>query len=427
MSLYNCLSLLNSILVFVFGLLLTFFVSDSWNTKREKSAFCILCFALLLLQCVVMFVWDTMTVQLFYPLLVHLPLFGLLLWLKKKPDVALTAIFTAYLCCQLPRWPMLLAESLFSSPLAGEICYTLFIIPIFFVLYRWFVRPARDAMSYSRQSLVLFGSLPFAYYVFDYSTTVYSDALYRGTPALSELFPTALIAFYIIFLTAYHAQSQKRSSAELQSSMLEAQLKKSAREMDALRQNQTQSAIYRHDMRHHLNVIDGFLAADKPRQAREYIENVRSGAEDISLRHFCENEIIDLLCSSFASRADKLSAGFRVNATLPAKLFLSDPELCSLISNGLDNAFCALENSETDGKWVDFYCGIKHSKLLIEIRNPYSGKITMSDGLPVSPREGHGYGCRSIQAITNRHRGLCSFDGENGIFTLRIAIPVPKI
>ena len=60
----------------------------------------------------------------------------------------------------------------------------------------------------------------------------------------------------------------------------------------------------------------------------------------------------------------------------------------------------------------------------IENKNRYIGEIIMRDGLPVSERQGHGYGCHAIRDITNSYRGLCSFEPENGMFTLRIMLPL---
>jgi len=78
-------------------------------------------------------------------------------------------------------------------------------------------------------------------------------------------------------------------------------------------------------------------------------------------------------------------------------------------------------------KYVDFYCDIYTNKLFIEIKNPYVGEITMRNGLPVSGREGHGFGCRSIQTIVKQNRGLCSFEAECGVFTLQIMLPLSDL
>lgn len=177
-------------------------------------------------------------------------------------------------------------------------------------------------------ALLLFGSLPVTYYIFDYATTIYSDALYSGIQALNEFLPTVLITFYVLFLPAFHLQSQRQGAV------------------------------------------------------------------------------------------------LTVDASLPNDVAISDTELCSLLSNGLENALHAVADLPADRKHISLYCGVRQNKLLIEIRNPCAGPIAMRDGLPISDREGHGYGCRSIQAIAQRNGGLCVFSAQQGQFLLQIMLPV---
>lgn len=177
-------------------------------------------------------------------------------------------------------------------------------------------------------ALLLFGSLPVTYYIFDYATTIYSDALYSGIQALNEFLPTVLVIFYVLFLPAFHLQSQRQGAV------------------------------------------------------------------------------------------------LTVDASLPNDVAISDTELCSLLSNGLENALHSVADLPADRKQISLYCGVRQNKLLIEIRNPCAGPIAMRDGLPVSDREGHGYGCRSIQAIAQRNGGLCVFSARQGQFLLQIMLPV---
>ncbi len=177
-------------------------------------------------------------------------------------------------------------------------------------------------------ALLLFGSLPVTYYIFDYATTIYSDALYSGIQALNEFLPTVLVIFYVLFLPAFHLQSQRQGTV------------------------------------------------------------------------------------------------LTVDASLPNDVAISDTELCSLLSNGLENALHAVADLPADRKHISLYCGVRQNKLLIEIRNPCAGPIAMRDGLPISDREGHGYGCRSIQAIAQRNGGLCVFSAQQGQFLLQIMLPV---
>lgn len=203
-----------------------------------------------------------------------------------------------------------------------------------------------------------------------------------GIQALNEFLPTVLITFYVLFLPAFHLQSQRRADAEMQRSMLEAELEQSQSEMDSLHRLETQTAVYQHDMRHHLNMLDGLLSAGRPDEATAYIKNVQADIEAITPRRFCENHLVNLLCSSFTDKAQRQGAVLTVDASLPNDVAISDTELCSLLSNGLENALHAVADLPADRKQISLYCGVRQNKLLIEIRNPCAGPIAMRDGLP---------------------------------------------
>ena len=151
---------------------------------------------------------------------------------------------------------------------------------------------------------------------------------------------------------------------------------------------------------------------------------MRSDLEAITPERFCENELVNLLCSSFSAKARRMGIPLTLEAVLPASVSISDTELCALLSNGLENALNAVGELKENRRWVEFFCGVRAGKLLIEIKNPYSGQIVFQNGLPTSDRPGHGHGCRSIQTIAQTHRGLYEFKAENGVFTLRVALPI---
>lgn len=425
MTFLDVLSVFNYGLVLIYGLFLSAAISGGWQTRRQRQFIIALIPVFLLIQSVCYLILGVETVKRLYPLIVHLPLILALIFVLKKPVwKSVISTCTAYLCCQLPRCVDLLVTAVTRSSLAGEISYTVVIVPIYLLLKRYFAGAAHSAMTCSPTAPILFGSLPVTYYIFDYATTIYSDILYSGVHALAEFLPTALIIFYVAFLTAYHAQIQDRAQAEMQRSMLESELEQSQAEIDALRLAERQTTVYRHDMRHHLNMIEGLLSTGRPQEAAEYIQKVKADIEAITPRRFCENALVNLLCSSFCGKAEEQGVRLTVDAKLPPELPISDTELCSVLSNSLENALRAAAALPPEQRTVDLYCGVRLNKLLIEVRNPYAGEVLMQNGLPVSDRAGHGYGCRSIEAIARHHGGLCEFRAEGGIFQLRLAIPV---
>ena len=292
-------------------------------------------------------------------------------------------------------------------------------------------------MAESPKSLLLFGSLPIMYYICDciiavrpnilYSELLSSDHAYFRLQMVAEILPAAVGLLYMVYTTAYREQLQRRTRAELLSSQMAGQLKQAETEMASLRRAEAQAAAYHHDMRHHLTAIDGFLTAGSPRQAQEYIKRVRTDIDKIIPKRFCENELVNLLCSSFSAKADRMKVRLKVETAVPASLSISDTELCALLSNSLENALNAAEGQEEPRRWVEFYCGVRQDKLLIEVRNPYTGQLLFRDGLPAADQPSHGHGCRSIHTITQTHQGMCEFSADNGIFTLRVALPCGSV
>ena len=435
MKITDILSGVNFALVFLFGVALSVAFAGGCKRKRDWIVLLALCPVFLVFQTLSWLLWGMDAAKQFYPLYIHLPLLlGLTLGMKKPAGISLISICAAYLCCQLPRCGSILIAAATGSALAGEIAYTLIIVPIFLFLCRYFAPSARDTMTESPKSLILFGSLPIIYYIYDYTVAVRpgfvgvgippSSGNYSGLQLIAEIVPTAVGLLYMVYTTAYREQLQRRTRAELLSSRMAGQLKQAETEMGSLRRAETQAAAYHHDMRHHLTAIDGFLAAGDPEQAQDYIKKVRTDIDKIVPKGFCENELVNLLCSSFSAKAERMGVRLTVEAAVPGTLTISDTELCALLSNGLENALNATEEQETSHRWVELYCGVRLDKLLIEIQNPYSGEIVFRDGLPATDQPNHGYGCHSIRAITESHQGICEFSAEGGIFTLRVVLPV---
>lgn len=425
MTLLVVLGVLNYGFVLIYGLFLSVFIAGGWKDKKQSGLVFALCPLFLLIQLLGWLLLGEKAVRQLYPLVVHLPLVLILIFALKKPvGLAVVSVLTAYLCCQIPRWGSIAVEVLTRSALAGEIAYTLCIGPVFYILLRWFVEPANRSATFSTQSLVLFGSLPAVYYVFDYATTIYSNSLYAGIPALNELVPTVSILFYVVFLMAYHHETQKGIRAELEISARDVLLTQARKEMDTLHKMQEQTAIYQHDMRHHLNMVDGLLASGKQEQAVEYIREVRNDITALSLHRFCGNDTVNLICSSYLERSRRMGVRLSVQAHMPEVLGISDTELCAILSNALENALNATAQLEENRKWVELYCEVKRGKLLLEVKNPYAGTIVLEDGLPVSDKPGHGFGCRSIRAIVEQHDGLYTFSPEKGVFTLQVVLPI---
>lgn len=423
----NLLLLVNSTLVFLYGFFLNVSFAGGWETKKERRIIGVLCVAIWAAQVLSWRVFGFDATWRLYPLISHLPLMLTLIFALKKPlGVSVASMLTAYFCCQLPRWVATIFLALFGTEIAYQISYSLIIFPIFYLLKKYFTAAAYKAMSYSKRSLLLFGGLPMFYYLFDYVTRVYTNVLYEGIRMISEFLPAAMALFYVVFVTVYHDEVQRRNKIELQNSMLAMQFEQAKNDIYVLGQMQEQTAVYRHDMRHHFTMISGYLETDETEKALRYIKSAKNDIDRITPKRYCQNAAINLVLSAFSDKGEKLGVTLSIEANIPDILPISETALCTLFSNGLENAVIATAQiTDEKQKTVRVNCQMHKGNLLIYIKNPYKyqREITFRDNLPKSDRPGHGFGVKSIKMIADMHGGFCSFEAHDGIFTLKVALP----
>jgi len=279
----------------------------------------------------------------------------------------------------------------------------------------------------SNRLFLLFSLVPFLYYIYIFAgMNIDFSALTSASGIVLRYTPTLLVFFFYFLVMHNYKELSERRELETTQATLHLELDSAESQIIMLNEAQTQMAIYRHDMRHHLLAIEGMLENNNIDQVREYIKNTRNTLENLVVTRYCQHELVNLLCSSFVNKAQNSGITMNITARLPQTLAFPETELCAVISNGLENALNATANLAEEQKWVEFYTELRQNNLLIEIKNPYQGEIIIQDGLPVSNQSGHGYGCRSILSITEKNQGICTFDPTDNIFTLRIIIPVPQ-
>ncbi|MDD4389570.1 MAG: GHKL domain-containing protein [Eubacteriales bacterium] len=442
----HLIEIMNYTLLLIFGTIASVSFAGYEKTTKNRKVIAILVLVILGLQLISYYFAGLLVTARLYPLITHLPsVVFIVRYLKKPLPIAIVSVLTAYLCCQPPNWLGLVMQAFFDSTVAFSIGYSIGLLIMLYLIKRYIASPVNQVMSYSRSALYNFGSFPLIYYLFDYSTTIYTEFLYSGAKIVVEFFPSVISMFYIVFIIVYSNEMQKRNKLELNNAMLEAQSERAKKEIYALQQVQNQTAIYRHDMRHHLSLLLGFLENGEEEAAIDYIRRAQVDIDGIVPVRYCENNMINLILSAFVVKANQRGVSFSIDAVLPDTLPFSDTELCTLLSNALENAVEAAAKktgcgqndcsgsdqddcsgcAEGEGTGnVHLNCKIHKGNLLILIENTYAGMVQIKNGLPQTKREGHGFGTKSIVMLVDRYKGYYSFSSSDGLFTLKIVLPM---
>ena len=358
-----------------------------------------------------------------YPLIVHFPLILFLTFHYKYPLISsAVSVFSAYLCCQISNWVGLSVLMVTGAQWCYYSARILTTITTFFLLYRYVFRSTKTIFKKDSRELSIIGFLPFVYYVFDYISTKFSHLLYSGNEAVVEFMGFAFCIAYLVFLMVYFREYENKQELKQYSNLRELQIQSMQKEIEQVKVSSQKLAILRHDMRHQLNIILTQLQNGHPDRALEYIHEISSAYDNTIIASYASNEMLNSVLSIYHSRfTDK---GFHLDCNVSAgkELPCSDLALCTILSNALENAMHALENLESSSKWARLTLSQKKNHLLFQLENPVEKIPEFIDGIPVSTREGHGIGVRSIIYYVEQLNGQYHFSITNHCFILRIIV-----
>lgn len=219
--------------------------------------------------------------------------------------------------------------------------------------------------------------------------------------------------------------SNQRNKAERENLLLTTVSAQAKKEIDQLYESQKQAAIYRHDLRHHLNFLQTCLAENKPTEALRYIREIDSSLRFSSLKRYCVDDSMNLILFSYADKAQerKITCTFTITATDFSRFQITD--LCSLISNALDNALNACDKiTSSEDRYIQLKLYEKNDRLCINLLNSYNLEHppVFEDDLPVSYKSGHGFGVQSIVSVIEKYQGIYGFFARNGEFRFQATL-----
>lgn len=187
-----------------------------------------------------------------------------------------------------------------------------------------------------------------------------------------------------------------------------------------------QTSRQRHDIRHHLLVIDNYIRTKDTEGLNTYIDNYRSSltpATDI----FCENLALNSLIGYYKELSETIETAFQVSISLPKEPLLPDMDLCAVISNLLENASEACARMKSADRFINIkISSTTNSLLVIIIENSYEGNIQrLGNAFISSKKKGRrGIGISSVLNITEQYNGISRFEYQDQVFKASVLLKI---
>ena len=390
---YTILESIRYTLTLLFGIFVSALFLDIRINKKNVICLFLFFYIDLVLQGIFYFTKDLSAVISLYPFITHLPLllFFVLIF-KKRLFPSLIAITSAYLCCQISNWTTIFVSSFIKN--IDNITYSLTLIISFVFIIKFVYLPISQLLKKQSRELISFGIIPIFYYIFDYLSTVYTKLLYIGNKTTVEFTPFLLCICYFVFCTVYFKQYEE---------------------------NEKKVILMRHDMRHFLNNILNDLENNQNEHAIEYIHTLFDAIDQTVRKKYCLNDTVNMIMTSYENRMKDENIDFHYHLDIPQQLSISDIDLTSILSNGLENAFKAVMPLENE-RFIELNMQEKCGKLLISIENNYLNEPIFIDGIPISKEKDHGFGTQSIAYTVEKLHGNCQFSTHQHHFKLRVVI-----
>lgn len=207
--------------------------------------------------------------------------------------------------------------------------------------------------------------------------------------------------------TAYHAQE-----LEIQRNYYK----------DRIRDEERVRSVY-HDMKNHLLLLQA--QTGNGQEVQKSIQELQSQVREYENYHRTGNEFLDIIIRDKAKTAQEKQIDFNAAISFEDGAFVELLDISTIFGNALDNAIEASEKLPEDHRLITIRANRVRDMLMIIVENnaasglPISGKTTKED--PFS----HGFGLSNIRKAVERYDGQCSMKTENGMFLLKILIPIP--
>ncbi len=182
-----------------------------------------------------------------------------------------------------------------------------------------------------------------------------------------------------------------------------------------------------HDLKHQIEFLKNSTSDE---ERRKYLDQMEEEVRVFESQNRTGNEVLDAILASKGLRCQEAGIEFHIVADGEAISFLKKTDISALFGNILDNAIEALQKVPEGERLLRLIVAGKQGFLKIAEENRCAEDLTIQDGFPVTTKTEeagyHGFGVRSIRAITESYDGILEVETEDGWFTLNILIPIPQ-
>lgn len=191
---------------------------------------------------------------------------------------------------------------------------------------------------------------------------------------------------------------------------------------DRIKDEERVRSIY-HDLKNYLLILQS-ESEDGGERARS-AKMLQSRIEGYENYQQTGNQVLDIVIRDKAKLAQEKKVDFRAAVTFEDGSFLEPLDIGTIFGNALDNAIEASEKLPEEERLITVKADRVRDILMIVVENNASAGVPAEGKTSKEDKFLHGLGLPNIRKAVERYEGQLSTKMENGIFKLKIMIPIP--
>lgn len=191
---------------------------------------------------------------------------------------------------------------------------------------------------------------------------------------------------------------------------------------------QANAELY-HDMRNHFLMLQNYLAEGKITEAQNYLEKLSGSKVIRNGEHWTGIEAIDYILRQKIDSARQHQITVTINAEYPKDCKIEPVDLCTIITNLLDNAIEGAEKCpEYINKKIDITIRRIYQFILIRITNSTATPPVQHNGQLITTKKDkqkHGWGVKSVISAAEKYNGTVKYDYADFMFSVSVMLFYP--
>ena len=184
----------------------------------------------------------------------------------------------------------------------------------------------------------------------------------------------------------------------------------------------------RHELKNDITAMQALIADKNYARLDEYFNTFLGRSGDVLDEFFCDDPVVCSLIRYEQSNAHAVGVRLDVTAAIPGALALPEGDVCSLLSNLLDNAVEGCLRA--GGSLVKSTLRVEKGFLFVSVSNPVRGDVLAENpSLRTTKRAAaaHGFGIPVIRRIVEKHDGCITFACSDGLFTADAMLSLEEV